>query len=62
MKYKIGQEVWWARFETSESSIECPDCAGKGHIRCIMGDETEVTVDCQNCQVGFEEFSRGRIK
>ena len=62
MKYEIGQEVWWARFETSESSVECPDCAGKRHIRCIMGDGTEVTIDCQNCQVGYEEFSRGRVK
>ena len=61
-KYEIGQEIWWARFETSESSIECPDCAGKGSIRCIMGDETEVTVDCQNCQIGYEEFARGRIR
>ena len=61
-KYEIGQEVWWARLETSETSIECPDCAGKGHIRCIMGDGTEVTIDCQNCHVGYEQFSRGRVR
>ena len=62
MKYEIGQEVWWARFDTTETSIECPDCAGAGHIRCIMGNGQEVTVDCQNCQVGYETFSRGRIR
>ncbi len=61
-KYEIGQKVWWARYESSETSIECPDCAGAGHIRCTMGDGTEVTVDCQNCHVGYEEFSRGRIR
>jgi len=62
MKYKIGDVVWWARFETTETSIECPDCAGDSFIRCIMGDGTEVTVDCGNCHVGYEEFSRGRVR
>lgn len=62
MKYELGQEVWWARFDATESSVLCPDCFGKRHITCIMGDGTEVAVDCENCKVGFEEFSRGRIK
>lgn len=62
MKYELGQEVWWARFDATESSVLCPDCFGKRYITCIMGDGTEVTVDCQNCKVGYEEFSRGRIK
>jgi predicted RNA-binding Zn-ribbon protein involved in translation (DUF1610 family) len=61
MKYAIGQQVWWARFEPTETSVECPDCGGSGYIRCIMGDDTEVTVDCENCKVGYDQFSRGRI-
>ena len=61
MNYNIGQEVWWARFESVESSVECPDCAGKCCLRIIMGDGTEVSIDCQNCHRGYEEFSRGRI-
>ena len=62
IKFEIGQSVWWARFDTSETSVECPDCAGKCHIRCIMGDGLEVTIDCENCKVGYEEFSRGRLR
>ncbi len=62
MKYKIGQEVWWARYESTAASIECPDCAGKGFISVTMGDEEVVTVDCQNCRIGYEAFSRGRVK
>jgi hypothetical protein len=62
MNYEIGQEVWWARFDTVETSVECPDCVGSGYIRCIMGDGTEVTIDCQNCHIGYEQFSRGRIR
>ncbi len=62
MKYELGQEVWWARYDAVETSIECPDCAGKGHIGLIMGDGQVVTIDCQNCHVGYESFSRGHIK
>lgn len=58
----MNQEVWWARYENTETSIECPHCAGSKFITCIMGDETKVTIDCENCHVGCEKFSRGRIK
>ncbi len=61
MAFQIGDDVWWARYDSSPSTVTCPDCAGKGHITCIMGGGTEVTVDCQRCQQGFEPFSRGTL-
>lgn len=61
LKYALGQEVWWAQFGREETTIKCPDCCGSGYITCIMGDGTRVTVDCQNCNRGFEPFSRGYL-
>ena len=53
VKYEIGQQVWWASFESIEAFITCPDCGGGGHIRCILFDETELFVECEGCRSGY---------
>lgn len=58
--FDIGRELWWARFETTENSVECPDCGGTGRLRVTFHDETTVSVGCQNCDRGYES-PNGRV-
>lgn len=60
-KYEIGQEVWWATCETEETSLECPHCGGTGRLRVIFHDETTVSIECENCAVGYDPPT-GRVK
>lgn len=54
MRFEIGQKVWWAHWNSTESSVECPDCGGTGRIRVTFHDETTVSIDCQRCSRGYE--------
>lgn len=53
-KYEIGQRLWWPKFEHEEERVTCPDCGGTGRLRVTFHDETEVSIDCQNCAKGYE--------
>lgn len=53
-KFTLGQQVWRPTFESSEKWIECPDCGGTGRLRVTFHDETTVSIDCQNCSVGYD--------
>lgn len=53
-KYKIGDEVWWARYAPSDRYITCPDCCGKKYLTVILGDDSQVTIDCTGCQLGYD--------
>lgn len=52
-KYKIGDEVYFAHFKHSDKAIPCPECFGKKFLRVILGDDSEVTVDCAGCSAGY---------
>ena len=56
-KYNIGDTVWYARCNHTDERAICPDCGGTGRIRAIMHDETVVSVDCRECQRGYERPS-----
>lgn len=56
-KYNIGDEMWMLRTDTKEAYVECPDCCGEGRLRVIMGDETVVSIQCENCKRGYERSS-----
>jgi hypothetical protein len=60
VKYQIGDFVWRVNPSTDEVYVTCPDCGGEGRIRCIMHDETVVSVECRACQSGYDTSS-GRI-
>jgi hypothetical protein len=59
--YQIGDAVWRPTYESQTAWVECPDCCGSGRLGVIMGDQTLVYVDCQNCQSGWEA-PQGRLK
>lgn len=51
--YAIGDEVFWARFESYEYRLECPDCRGKKQLTVIMGDGSQVATECDLCKRGY---------
>ena len=53
MKYSIGQNLWHATAYVEKVYLTCPDCGGTGRIRCIMHDETIMSIGCGNCALGY---------
>lgn len=54
MKYNIGDTVWAASVEHYEAHEQCPDCFGKKFLTVILGDDSQVTIDCDTCAPGYE--------
>lgn len=61
MRFEIGQQVWRATFGTRENFVTCPDCGGTGRLRVTFHDETQVSIHCQNCALGYDPPT-GRIR
>lgn len=59
--FQIGDEVFVARAGNSLKRIVCPDCCGKKFLTVILGDDSQVTIDCAACTHSFE-YSRGYIE
>lgn len=53
MRFKIGDKIWRPIWTATESSVECPDCAGTGRIRVIFADDSIVSIECKGCARGF---------
>lgn len=61
LRFEVGQQVWVADFSPLDPSYEtCPDCGGTGRLRVIFHDETQVSIACQNCALGYDPPT-GRI-
>lgn len=60
-KFQIGDQVWRPTFESSVEWVTCPDCGGTGRLRVTFHDETTVSIDCQNCSVGYDPPT-GKVK
>ena len=60
-KYGIGDEVWWACFESEPDYVTCPDCGGTGQITCLLFDGSQVSIDCEGCKNGYLG-PQGRLK
>jgi len=59
-KFKIGDTVFQARAGQEQIWITCPECLGDGRLRVILGDESQVSIECECCARGYEG-SPGRI-
>lgn len=53
-KFKIGDALWRASFESTAAWVTCPDCGGRKHIRCLLHDDSMVLIDCRACARGYE--------
>lgn len=52
--FQIGETIYYATFGHTSRWITCPDCLGAKKLTCIMGDGTQVGVDCSLCSRGWE--------
>ena len=53
LRFQMGDQAWRASFDSTPAYVQCPDCCGSGRLRVIMGDDQEVSIDCQNCTRGY---------
>lgn len=60
--FKIGDVVFWACNEMKKRYVKCPECFGKKYLTVIMGDDSQVTVDCVACGGGVHNGSSGVIE
>jgi hypothetical protein len=60
-KFNIGDTVYMAEAGPEQVWITCPECAGSGRLRVILGDSSEVSIACVCCERGYEG-SPGRIQ
>lgn len=64
--FKIGDRVFLASTERCEKWVTCPDCFGKGALRVILGDDSQVSIVCECCSRGMDDMCRaqsiGRLK
>ena len=61
-KFKIGDEVFKARYDKVETFVTCPDCGGTRYVRVLLHDDTEIRVECGCCNRGGYQPSTGQIK
>lgn len=53
-KLKVGDTVWYATNDSETERLTCPDCGGTGRLRVTFHDETQVSIECRNCSVGYD--------
>ena len=53
-KFKIGDKVWFAEVRSVQKSVRCPECFGLKYLTVILGDQSEVTIDCAGCAAGYD--------
>ena len=52
--YNIGDKVWHASRKSTEETVTCPECFGKRYLTVILGDDSQVTIDCTGCASGYD--------
>jgi len=57
--YNIGDKVWYAGRKSTTESVVCPECFGKKYLTVILGDDSQVTIDCAGCEPGGCQPPRG---
>ena len=53
-RFNIGDRVYLAAFDRKAIAVTCPDCFGLLRLRVILGDNTEVSIDCVGCASGYD--------
>lgn len=62
MTFNIGDIVYQSEYGRQEHFITCPDCIGSKRVKVILGDGTEISIECGGCDPGGYEPSRGVIR
>ena len=53
-EFNPGDTVWCARIQSIKEHITCDICQGQKYLTVIMGDGSQVTIDCTGCQSGYD--------
>lgn len=53
-RFNIGDTAWKAWAGAKENWVQCPHCFGKKFLTAILGDDSQVTIDCAGCQSGYK--------
>lgn len=58
----LGDKIYWVESSTSYGKyVPCTICFGKLHVTLILGDGSQMTVECDFCKHGLDE-PRGKAK
>ena len=57
---QIGDIAWHAESGTRQETEVCPECCGKKYLTVILGDDSQVTIDCAGCASGYDP-SKGYV-
>ena len=60
-RFNIGDKVYLAAYERKAIMVTCPDCFGSKRVRVILGDDTEISIECGGCYPGGYDPSLGYI-
>lgn len=52
--FKVGDKAYLASMESHQERVVCPDCLGSKYITVILGDKTELHIDCCTCGIGYD--------
>jgi hypothetical protein len=52
--FHLGDWAYRAKLQHSQVEVTCPDCFGRRALRVVLGDDSEVTVECAGCRLGYE--------
>ena len=60
--FNIGDKVFMATYGRNEKFVTCPDCLGSKQVKVVLGDGTEILIECGGCDPGGYQGSTGRIR
>ena len=60
-RFNIGDTAWVAYAGQTEVWIQCPHCFSEKYLTVILGDKSQITIDCECCKAGYEGC-KGMIK
>ena len=52
--FSIGATAWFAGYKTVERTQPCNECFGQLFLTVILGDGSQVTIDCAGCARGYD--------
>lgn len=52
--YNIEDKAWHASRKGTEEVVTCPECFGEKYLTVILGDGSQVTIDCAGCASGYD--------
>ncbi len=53
-KFEQGKRYFRAYASGTTRQITCPDCGGTGRLRVTFHDDTQVSIHCKNCALGYD--------